>query len=601
VLSLSRNRSDLVPVLCTLLVGSVLVAGARTAWPSEPCDPEEVAARSEQQLGSEAVVLSVLSSTNKAALIKEMACRFERGDPMVGSRPIDVVVSQETSGAAFEEIGKTLAPDVWLPASSSWVSMLRQEHDDWLPPPGEQPPIAQSPQVIAMPDPIATALGWPDDPLGWRDIARYAADPAAWNEAVGGADVGDFKLGKTNPRLSTSGLNATVATFEAAPGMPPMPSDITPQNVEDRHVRDFVHAVESATVHYAPTSVEFLTNLRTQDDEGNGLGYVSAILLEEKSVWDYNQGNPSGDPSTLGDATPPQTKLDAFYPSDGALVADHPFVPMRADWVDEDQRLAADQLLRFLLAPEQQDRFRSLGYRDANGRPGSAINIENGVLPVQPKVAGSPTGDVLRGIYDRWPLFRKPARVLIVFDVSGSMASKVSPDGPTKLELAKKAAFDAIRQLVDTDEVGLWTYSPADARPYVERVPIDALSSNRGALLDAIQSLAVDEGNRSELYTTATDSVTMMRDDSFDPTRINGVVLLSDGPDDGSSGVDGASAVNAMRSPADREVRVFTIAFGDQADVAFLQQVADASLGTAYDATDPTRIGKVFSQVVANF
>jgi Ca-activated chloride channel family protein len=580
----------------------LLVAGGRAVWRSE-CDPEEVTERAEPQLGSEAVVLSVLSSTNKADLIAEMACRFERGDPTVGTRPIDVVVSQETSGAAFEEIGKTLTPDVWLPASSSWASMLRQEHADWLPPPGEQQSIAQSPQVIAMPDPIARALGWPDQPLGWRDIATYAADPAAWSAKIGAAGVGDFKLGKTNPRLSTSGLNATVATFEAAPGMPPTPSDIRPQDVKDDDVVKFVRSVESATVHYAPTSVEFLTNLRTQDDQGNGLGYVSAVLLEEKSVWDYNQGNPSGDPSTLGDATPPQTKLDAFYPSEGALVADHPFVTLQADWVGEDQRLAAVQLQRFLLAPEQQERFTSLGYRSASGQPGSAIETDNGVLPIRPKVAGSPTGDVLRAIYDRWPSFRKSARVLIVFDVSGSMASKVSPYGPTKLELAKQAAFDAIRQLVDTDEVGLWTYSPGDTRPYVTRVPIDRLSSNRDALLAAIQGLGVDEGNRSELYTTATQAVETMRR-TFDPARINGVVLLSDGPDDGSSGVDQASVVDAMRSPADREVRVFTIAFGDQADVAhvtFLQQLADTSLGTAYDATDPTVIGKVFSQVVANF
>ena len=51
----------------------------------------------------------------------------------------------------------------------------------------------------------------------------------------------------------------------------------------------------------------------------------------------------------------------------------------------------------------------------------------------------------------------------------------------------------------------------------------------------------------------------------------------------------------------DQEVRVFTIAYGDTADIDTLTELARASLGTAYDAEAPTDILKVFPQVVANF
>ena len=48
-------------------------------------------------------------------------------------------------------------------------------------------------------------------------------------------------------------------------------------------------------------------DLRRADDAGHGLTYVSAVAIEEKSVWDYNQGNPSGDIDTLGQLPPPST------------------------------------------------------------------------------------------------------------------------------------------------------------------------------------------------------------------------------------------------------------------------------------------------------
>ena len=65
---------------------------------------------------------------------------------------------------------------------------------------------------------------------------------------------------------------------------------------------------------------------------------------------------------------------------------------------------------------------------------------------------------------------------------------------------------------------------------------------------------------------------------------------------------DRAAAIQAVAPPAmDHEVRIFTIAYGDQADVDTLAEFARSSQGTAYDATDPTTIDQVFNQVVANF
>jgi Ca-activated chloride channel family protein len=40
--------------------------------------------------------------------------------------------------------------------------------------------MAVSPQVIAMPRPMAQALGWPDRKLGWREMLDLASDPRGW-------------------------------------------------------------------------------------------------------------------------------------------------------------------------------------------------------------------------------------------------------------------------------------------------------------------------------------------------------------------------------------------------------------------------------------
>ena len=98
-------------------------------------------------------------------------------------------------------------------------------------------------------------------------------------------------------------------------------------------MRDFVEGVESSVVHYGDTTLTFLSNLQRADDRGEGLTYISAVTIEEKSVWDYNQGNPTGDPATLGDHAPPSVPLVAIYPKEGTLISDHPWVTLNAPWV----------------------------------------------------------------------------------------------------------------------------------------------------------------------------------------------------------------------------------------------------------------------------
>src|SRR5439155_13932982 len=132
--------------------------------------------------------------------------------------------------------------------------------------PADVESIARTPLVLAMPRPMAEALGWPKTPIGWGDVLKLANDPRGW-AAKGHPEWGSFKLGKTNPNISTSGLAATVGAFVAATGRS---SDLTERDLKDPKVRTFVRDVERSVVHYGDTTLTFLSNLQRADDAGSG-------------------------------------------------------------------------------------------------------------------------------------------------------------------------------------------------------------------------------------------------------------------------------------------------------------------------------------------
>ncbi len=94
--------------------------------------------------------------------------------------------------------------------------------------PSDAKPFMVTPLVIAMPKPMADALGYPATPIGFGDLLALAQDPDGW-ASKGHPEWGAFKLGKTNPNFSTSGLSATIAQYYAATGKTERPHPRRPQ------------------------------------------------------------------------------------------------------------------------------------------------------------------------------------------------------------------------------------------------------------------------------------------------------------------------------------------------------------------------------------
>ena len=553
--------------------------------------------------------LAVVASSEKAALLRDAATAYNRSGRTYGNgRCADVAVQSKASGAAMEALAKGWdpqrdggpAPQVWTPASSTWLPLLRQRaaaaDTGSVVPDGSFPSVAQTPLVLAMPRPMAQALGWPNKAIGWSDVLALTRDPRGW-AAVGHPEWGPFRLGKTNPHLSTSGLNATVGAYVAATGRS---SDLTEADLANPKVLAFVKGVESGVVHYGDTTLTFLSNLAEADRRGQGMNYISAVAVEEKSIVDYNSGNPTGDPKLAGQGRKPQVPLVAVYPKEGTLLSDNPYVVLTS--ASDVQRAAAADFLAYLKDPAQQKRFTNAAFRDATGRPGPILSRDNGLIPDRKlTILNPPPAPVMAKALASWDVQRKRARVLLVLDVSGSMAD-IASGGKSKLDLAKQAVTQVLGTFAPDDQVGLWTFSTETSGrslPYTEQVPVGDVSAVRDRIRRSVQGLFPEGG--TALYATTRAAAANLAG-STDPTRINAVVVLTDGKNEYPKDNDlGALLSDLDAANHENSVRVFTIAYGDQADLDTLKKISTASRAAAYDARKPSTINDVLTNVVSNF
>jgi Ca-activated chloride channel homolog len=241
------------------------------------------------------------------------------------------------------------------------------------------------------------------------------------------------------------------------------------------------------------------------------------------------------------------------------------------------------------------------------------ISAQWGVDPNQPQtLLEVPQPEVLTALLDRWAQDRKRARVVVLLDASGSMGDPADPDGsatPTKLDLAKTAVVDALDEFAADDDVGLRIFTSdldGPSSDWKDLVPVGPLVGQREAIARSVNDLFPLNG--TPLYTATSDTYDDMVGD-FDPTRINAVVLLSDGVnDDGEPDDDRDQLTELLSVLSDRPegeqgqaVRVFPISYGENADLPTLRRIAESSQAALYDSSDPRSIDKVFVAVVSNF
>lgn len=524
---------------------------------------------------ADAVTVQLEYGSEKQAWMVDALAAFAATHPHTAAgRPIAVQAHSGGSGEGMEAIlTGTAQPTVYSPASTAYLSLL---NDAWLRQAGHTAPIASageplvlSPIVVAMWEPMAKSLGWPEKKLGWSDIMAVATDPDGWG-AHGHPEWGAFKLAHTHPGLSNSGLLAVLAEAYAGAGKL---RGLTPADLEDEKVRAYVAKVESTLVHYGKS-----TNFLRQKMTERGPSYVSAAVLYENLVV---EANGAGAPMPLV----------CIYPREGTFWSDHPYAALDAPWVTPEQKEAAKVLETFLHSNAQQVAALAKGFRPAD--PSIAItaplDVAHGVDVKEPQnLLEIPDATTLRGVLAFWEATKKTSDVTLVFDKSGSMNGRPM----TEAKVAAQAFLDG---LGDRDEVSVLFF---DTRVTAPEPPGPLGGGGRERLKERISGTIA--GGGTSLY----DAIDVAYDAAAvraeaNPERIHAVVVMTDGKDSNSKLKLQQLTADLGKHP-EAPVKVFTIGYGGDADPTILAVIAEAGKGsTASGSADDIRT--VFSDMAAFF
>jgi Ca-activated chloride channel family protein len=325
------------------------------------------------------------------------------------------------------------------------------------------------------------------------------------------------------------------------------------------------------------------------------------VIVDEKSVYDYNRGISSRDGITRTEGPPPVEQLVPISPSDGYFVADNPAAVLMGRWVDEAEAAAAADFVRYAATEQGQQIVRDAGYRDLNCELNPLVEEAGRLAATSERGLPFPEQQVVVAVQKAFPTVRKRAQVLFLVDVSGSMAEPIA-NGKTKLAAAKEAITQALEHFTEGDRVGLAGFSSVDDGPITPGLvsPVVDVGASRTDLLRALGALKPIEF--TPLYASV-DFFAEQQSQQWDPTRINAIVLLSDGRNETFSPTIDAPQMLANLSAVHHAspVLVFTLAYGADADVATLQSISSVTGAHYYDATDPANVGDVLSELVTSF
>jgi Ca-activated chloride channel family protein len=522
------------------------------------------------------VVLTFTYGSEKESWIKDVTDTFNSGNHKTASgKTIYVEAFPMGSGDCIDEIlSGARQTDITSPASGAFVALGNAQSraksgNDIL---TSTDSLVVSPVVIAIWKPMAEALGWPQKPVGWSDILALAREPRGW-AAKNHPEWGPFRFGHTHPESSNSGLISILAEVYAASGKK---AGLTVADVNDPKTAAFVRGIEQSVVHYGSSTGFFGKKMFE-----NGPRYLSAAVLYESVVIDsYNSREPT------------QFPVVAIYPREGTFWSDHPIGVVNREWVTSEKKDAAKSYIAFLLAKEQQQKAVPFGFRPASVdvQLGAPIDSAHGVDPREPKTTLEvPKPDVMDAILKLWHQEKKHSNVTLVLDVSGSMNDK------HKIDNAREGALQFLSQLDDDDFFALETFN----KQVQLAQPRAQLKTSRAQAEQTIKGLFAEGG--TALY----DAINTAYDDHLQHADANGdkisaIVVLTDGADTDSSTTLQQLLDKIHFDNETHTIRVFTIAYGDDAKKDILQKIADTTQAKAYIG-DPRNIRSILREISTFF
>ncbi|MCB0194048.1 MAG: VWA domain-containing protein [Anaerolineae bacterium] len=555
------NRLIVIAILCATLIA---------------CDSDTVGSLVG---GSNDVIVSMVYGSEKQEWLEPLVAEYNaaKHETADGST---IVIEADAMGS-IEAIDAILSgqiqPVVWSPASSVYLPVAEAR---WQEQYGTDlavktpPDLVLSPVVIAMWQPMAEALGWPNEPLGWSDISELAISEEGW-EAYGYPEWGEFKFGHTHPDFSNSGLVAILAQAYAGAGKQ---RGLTADDLLNPDLTEFMEQVESSIIHYGSSTGFFADTMFNR-----GPSYLSATVMYENLVVAQETKRLSGESA--------QTPVVAIYPKEGTFWTNNPYVILNADWVSDAQKEAAEAFETYLLDRPQQERAVALGFRPADPAIplGSPLDTDHGVDPDQPQtVLEVPSADVIENTQYLWRQAKRPVDLALVVDTSGSMSGD-------KISTARNSLVAFINQLSNRDRVQIVLFDSSVS----VLSPLTPLADKREDMVRRVSGII--EGGDTSLYDATLEAYQQIEENG-DPEHIRAVVVLSDGEDTSSlrSWQDVLQEIGTNGEEGGNAIKIFTIAFGDGADTTVLQQMAEPTGGKQFTG-DPATIDAVYAEIALFF
>jgi Ca-activated chloride channel family protein len=540
------------------------------------------------------VRLTVAASPDVAPAVQQAAKTWTAGGAAISETCVVVDVSSVNSATMAAAVasrhgvsltglgqpsGSLLIPDVWVPDSSTWLLRLRSEAPGFVTTNGR--PIAQSPVVVAMPEQIAQGLGWPDQKLSWADLLKTINTGSS------------LRTGIVDPTRDAAGLSGLLALGAAAGAGPGGQSAAA-------------GALRALAQGSSALREDLLEKFPRSADANDLASSLSAAPLSEEDVIAFN-------------ANQPPVNLAALYLDPAGPPLDYPYAVLPE--VDALRSAAAEQFHAVLSAPEFKDLLGPTGLRGPDGTVGKGFAAPLGsptasAPAVAPSAASAPAepGGAAAGGLDStvigralgsWAAITLPGRLLAVFDISGSMGTKVpSAGGATRAQVTQAASRQGLALFDDDWAVGVWVFSTKlrGSRDWDQIVPISPLSSRRAELAASIDRIVPKRNGATGLYDTALAAYKNVQD-TWQGGRVNSVLLFTDGQNVDDQGLTQQQLTAELKKTVDpkRPVRMIIIGIGPEVDPKELKVITDATGGGGvFTTSDPAKIGEIFLEAISS-
>jgi Ca-activated chloride channel family protein len=204
-----------------------------------------------------------------------------------------------------------------------------------------------------------------------------------------------------------------------------------------------------------------------------------------------------------------------------------------------------------------------------------------------------PSDEVVSHILDVFHQVKKQATVLVIVDTSGSMSGD-------KIKGAVDGALSFLDNMEPNERVIVYSFSDV----INELSPSGRVGDVREHLKQTVGGLFAGGGTAlHEVVIRALGEMDKIRaeDEASGENRLYGIVLLTDGKNDIRGGPSEADLLSRLPS-GDQPggVKLFTIAYGDDANEQLLQALANRSNGKKFKG-DPNNIRSVYLAISSEF